>query len=232
MENKQSYLIPFSIIIAGVLIAGAVWYTNGGSRTPVAATGSAGQESAAGNAGESKALQPRENDRVLGNSVAPVTIVEYGDFQCPFCGRLHANINEPLREQYIKTGKVKFIWRDFAFLGAESQWASQAAQCAGDQKKFWEYHDYLFEHQNGENQGAFSVPNLKRFAGVLGLDQEKFAACLDGETFAKLVAQNTQEGRSLGVSGTPTTFINGKSVVGAVAFADMKAVIDAALSAK
>lgn len=229
MENKQSYLIPFSIIVAGVLIAGAVWYTNGGSRTPVAATGSAGQESAAGNAVESRALQPRENDRVLGNSVAPVTVVEYGDFQCPFCGRLHANINEPLREQYIKTGKVKFIWRDFAFLGAESQWASQAAHCAGDQEKFWEYHDYLFEHQNGENRGAFSIANLKTFADALGIERVAFDRCLDDEIYAELVKKNTQEGRSVGVSGTPTVFINGRSVVGAVSFAEFQGVIDAAL---
>lgn len=229
MENKQSYLIPFSIIVAGVLIAGAVWYTNGGSRTPVAATGSAGQESAAGNAVESRALQLRENDRVLGNSVAPVTVVEYGDFQCPFCGRLHANINEPLREQYIKTGKVKFIWRDFAFLGAESQWASQAAHCAGDQEKFWEYHDYLFEHQNGENRGAFSIANLKTFADALGIERVAFDRCLDDEAYAELVEKNTQEGRSVGVSGTPTVFINGRSVVGAVSFAEFQGVIDAAL---
>lgn len=231
MEEKTNYLIPFSIIIAGLLVAGAVWYTSG-TRRPVAAGELATQESAAGNVQTNNALQPRESDRILGDPAAPVIIIEYGDFQCPFCGRLHANINVPLREQYIQSGKVKFIWRDFAFLGQESQMASQAAHCAGDQGKFWEYHDYLFEHQNGENQGAFSIPNLKRFADALGLDKEKFAACLDAGTYAELVAQNTQEGRSIGVSGTPTTFINGKSVVGAVAFTDIKAIIDNALSAK
>ena len=108
-------------------------------------------------------------DFVRGNETATVTVVEYADFQCPFCGRFFRETEKNLLDEYVKAGKIKFIYRDFAFLGYESSQAAQAAHCAGEQGKFWEYHDYLYSHQNGENQGAFSTTNLKSFAGMLKL---------------------------------------------------------------
>jgi protein-disulfide isomerase len=127
----------------------------------------------AGNAGVGMAnikLDPTSNsDFILGSSKAPVTVIEYSDFQCPFCGKFFRETEQTLIDSYIKEGKIRFAHRDFAFLGDESTAAAEAARCAGDQDKFWEYHDYLYNHQNGENQGNFSNINLKSFAASLGL---------------------------------------------------------------
>ena len=121
------------------------------------------------------------------------------------------------------------VWRDFAFLGPESFWAAEAARCANDQGKFWQYHDILFNRQNGENQGAFVKDNLKKFAGELGLDQTVFDNCLDGGKYTQAVKDDTDYGRSVGVNGTPATFINGEIVEGvnqADPFASFKNVIE------
>ena len=115
-----------------------------------------------------------------------------------------------LAPQYIDTGKVRIVYRHFAFLGPESQWAGQAAECANEQDQFWAYTNYLYTHQLGENNGAFSKNNLKQFAATLKLDTQKFGACLDSNKYADLVQQQTNEGKGQGVRGTPTFFINGR----------------------
>src|SRR3989344_8910929 len=150
-----------------------------------------------------------KNNQVLGSPDAPVTFVEFGDFQCPFCERFYQTTEKELIEKYVKTGQVKFIWRDFAFLGQESYDAAVAARCAGEQGKFWEYHNYLFENQRGENQGGFSMINLKNFARALNLDPGRFNSCLDSQKYISAVEKETELGRQLGVDGTPSSFING-----------------------
>ncbi len=109
------------------------------------------------------------SDFTLGNPQAKVALVLYEDFQCPFCGRFFSDSEKTIRDTYVKNGDVQFVYRDFAFLGQESIKAAEAARCASDQGKFWEYYDYLFTHQNGENQGNFSNAYLKSFAKELGL---------------------------------------------------------------
>jgi len=119
-----------------------------------------------------------------------------------------------LEEKYVKTGQIKLVYRHMAFLGDESQWAAEASECAGDQGKFWEYHDKLFTSQNGENQGAFSKDNLKKFAADLKLDTAKFNQCLDSNQFTDKIKKATQDAQQLGVQGTPTVFINGIYITG------------------
>ena len=109
------------------------------------------------------------SDFVLGSDTAPVSVILYTDFQCPYCGKFFAETEQTTIAQYVKGGKVKFISRDFSFLGPESIKAAEAVRCAADQGKYWEFHDYLFTHQNGENKGNFSNLNLKTFAKTLGL---------------------------------------------------------------
>ena len=109
------------------------------------------------------------SDFTLGNPQAKVALVLYEDFQCPFCGRFFGDSEKSIRDTYVTNGSVQLVYRDFAFLGPESIKASEAARCAGDQGKFWQYHDYLFTHQNGENQGNFSSLNLKLFAKEMEL---------------------------------------------------------------
>ena len=104
-----------------------------------------------------------------------------------------------LAPQYIDTNKVRVVYRHFAFIGPESEWAAQAAECASDQDKFWAYTNYVFTSQAGENRGAFAKNNLKQFAAAVGLDVPKFNACFDSNKYAELVKQQTNEGRARGV---------------------------------
>ncbi|MCL5004078.1 MAG: DsbA family protein [Patescibacteria group bacterium] len=105
----------------------------------------------------------------LGNPSASVKVVEFGDYQCPYCEQFYSSVFPQLKKDFIDTGKVEFAFRDLAFLGLESTNAALAASCANEQGKFWEYHDKLYGNQKGENQGAFSLENLKRFAAELSL---------------------------------------------------------------
>jgi protein-disulfide isomerase len=125
----------------------------------------------------------------------PVTIIEFSDYQpsaanCIWRGR-------QIDENYVDAGKVKFVYWQFAFLGDESKWAAEASECANDQGKFWEYHDYLFDHQGGENQGAFSKENLKDFAATLELDTQAFNECMDSGKYTDIVAQDTSIAQAL-----------------------------------
>jgi protein-disulfide isomerase len=151
--------------------------------------------------------------RVLGKADAPVTIDLYSDFQCPICRRAELEIRQ-LAPQYIDTGKAKVVYHNFAFIGAESTWAAEAAECANDQGQFWTYAEYLFDHQTGENVGAFSKANLKQFAADLKLDTAKFNACLDSDQHAGLIAQEKADGDSRGLRATPSFYFNGQFVEG------------------
>lgn len=220
-------LVPIAIIIAGALIGGSVLYSNSGKRVP--------PQLDATNTGRAvdnaELLKQAQNDsRSLGDPSAPVTIVEFADFQCPFCGKFFRESGTKIIEQYVKTGKARFVYRDFAFLGPESIMAAEASRCAGDQQQFWQYHDYLFAHQQGENQGAFAKERLKEFAATLKLDTTKFNSCLDAGTHRDQVQKDLDLGRTLGVDGTPATFVNDKFFNGALPFEQFKTAIDAALA--
>jgi protein-disulfide isomerase len=120
----------------------------------------------------------------------------------------------------------------FAFLGDESQWAAEAAECAGEQDAFWDFYDYLFSHQNGENQGAFSIENLKSFAADMDLDTGEFNECLDSGRYTALVQNMSAIGRQIGVQSTPTFAVNGQGVVGAKEFTEFASIIDSFLTAE
>lgn len=164
-----------------------------------------------------------------GDPNAPVTMIEFGDFQCPYCGQ-HASIVGPqIDEQYIQSGKVRFGYFNFAFLGQESNWAAEAAECAADQNLFWEYHDKLYGSQSGENQGTFSKDSLKKFATDLGMDSSPFNECLDSGKYTQLIQEESRMASSIGVRSTPTFLINGKAVVGAQPFEIFEQTIDSLL---
>ena len=164
-----------------------------------------------------------------GDPNAPVTIIEFADFQCPYCGRFFAETKPQIDEQYMQSGKVRFAYFNFAFLGPESNWAAEAAECAADQDKFWEYHDKLYDSQSGENQGAFNKANLKKFAEELGLDTSAFNECLDSGKYTQLIQDESSMASSIGVRSTPTFLINGQAVVGAQPFEIFQQTIDSLL---
>lgn len=149
---------------------------------------------------------------VLGEASAPVVLTEWGDFQCPSCGAFARNAEPELRRRFIETGKVRLEWHDFAWYGPESNWAANAARCAGDQGKFWEYHDHLYEHQGGTNTGAFAKSRLSEFARAIGLDGAAFDACLEQDSHLGAVRADMEQVRELGLVGTPTFFVNGRQI--------------------
>ncbi len=161
-----------------------------------------------------------------GDPNALVTIIEFGDFQCPYCGRFFTQTEPQLDKTYIQSGKIRFSFFNFAFLGPESNWAAEASECAADQNKFWEYHDMLYSSQSGENQGAFNKDNLKKFAKDLGLDTSTFNDCFDSGKYTQLIQDESSTASSIGVRSTPTFLINGQPLVGAQPFEAFQQVID------
>lgn len=168
----------------------------------------------------------------LGDPSAPVELVMWEDFQCPFCRRFSLDTLPELRSRYVETGKLRLVWRNFQRYGKESTDAGVAAYCAGEQDKFWEYHDTLFEHQRGIEVGSFTEANLLQFADGLGLDQTKFTACrtASGDKYRQILAADFSAGRNDGVTGTPAFFINGTLVVGAQPTETFAAYIENALN--
>lgn len=164
---------------------------------------------------------------IKGNKDAKVTVIEFADFQCPFCEQWYKQVGLNLIKDYVDTGKVKFAFRQYPFLGQESTWAAVASECANEQGKFWEYHDYLYTHQGAENSGAFAKDKLIGFAGnISGINIDQFSTCLNSDKYAKQVADDLSAGQKAGVSGTPTAFVNGISIVGAQPYDSLKALID------
>ena len=169
---------------------------------------------------------------VLGQAAAPVLIREYGDFQCPSCGAFARSVEAQIKIAYIDTGKARLEWHDFAWIGPESRDAANAARCAGDQGRFWEYHDLLYQSQGGENTGAFSKDRLKGFGASLGLNVATFDACVDAGTHAGAVQADLADVTSQGFNGTPTFVIGTQRIVGAQPFEVFQAAINAALASK
>ena len=172
-----------------------------------------------------------QNGHVRGPANVPVTIEEWADFQCPACGQLARQTEPQLLSQYVAKGQVAIIFPHMAFLGQEANWAAEAAECAGEQGKFFEYHDKLYASQAGENRGAFSKDNLKRFGAEIGLGGD-FSACVDSSRYAQVVRDDTKLGEGRGVTATPTLFINGQKIQGAASIDQLKAIIDPLLIGK
>lgn len=167
---------------------------------------------------------------ILGDKNAPVTVVEYADFQCPYCGKHYKTVEPGLIQDYVNTGKVKLVYKHLAFLGAESVYAAVAAECAADQGKFWQFHNYLFDHQAGENQGAFNKDKLLTFGTALNLDMPTFTTCVNGDQTISRVQADTEEAQKFGVTSTPTFFVNGKPLVGVASPDEFKQAIEQALN--
>jgi protein-disulfide isomerase len=190
-----------------------------------------------GSGGSRAAPAVQVEDPVLGQPSAPVTIVEYGDFKCPFCTRFFEQTQPQLKSRYLDTGKVRLVWRDFANIDAESQPAAIAAECARQQGRFWQYHDALYNYIwqryygagiNAEGASAYTG-HYDQLARTVGLDLDRFHACQRSPATAKAVAADHAEGSSQGVQGTPTFLINGQRLVGAQPLAVFQQLIEQAL---
>ena len=146
---------------------------------------------------------------ILGNSNAPITLVEFGDYQCHFCNVFFHSTEEDILKKYVETGKVKMIFKDYNIIGPDSVNASHGAHCANDQGLFWEYHDILYSNWTGENNGWASSANLAIFAQEIGLDMNIWTECMaDGIHSQKIVGSN-EDARTLELTGTPAFFVIG-----------------------
>lgn len=178
------------------------------------------------------------DDNTMGDPNAPITVVEYSDFQCPACKVFFDHVEETFVSEYVATGKVRFVYHSMGlWIGQESADAAEAAYCAGEQGKFWEYHDILFANQTGENVGAFLAKRLIAFAGEIdGLDVGAFKSCLDSNKYTQRVNAGEAEGRQAGVQGTPTLFVYKtadntliQTIEGVPSVQDLRQILDDAL---
>ena len=143
----------------------------------------------------------------LGSNDAPITLVEFGDYQCHFCNKFFHETEFNIVKNYVETGKVKIIFKDFTIIGPDSIGAAQAAHCANDQGKFWEYHDELYNNYTGENNGWAASENLVTFAQNIGLNENEFTQCMSEGKYRELVEASSNDARNLGITGTPAFFV-------------------------
>lgn len=203
----------YSAVFALIFAAGGM---DGASCTP--------DPNGGGGGGGGSAPQIVPTDHILGDANAPVTVVEYADFECPFCGRFARETFPAIKQQYIDTGKVRWVFRHFPLrsIHPNAEGAARATECADDQGQFWAYHDEVYENQSAGLQSA----KLKEYATNVGLNRSLFDPCADGDSKAVRVQTDVNSGTALGVSSTPTFYVNKVKVVGFQTVQQMSQVIE------
>ena len=212
-KNRIAFV---AVIIAGIFIVGLLIAANlGGTR---------------GIVDPEPGSYPFASGTLLGSDDAPVEMVEFSDFQCPFCAEFHSENFPQILENYIETGKVRFVYRNYTILGPNSFRAAKGALCAAEQSSFWVYHDYLFANQNEGDPRAYTNERLEALADRAGLDVDQFRVCLiDDRTHTQiddeyLMAQNA------GAESTPSFLVNGVFIRGSQSYEVFEAEIEAALA--
>jgi len=144
---------------------------------------------------------------VLGNPNAPITLVEFGDYQCHYCNVFFQSIEGDIIKNYVETGKVKIIFKDYNIIGPDSINASHGAHCATEQGLFWEYHDILYSNWTGENNGWASTSNLTIFAQEINADMDMWTECMNKKTYSKTIMESNNDAKTLELTGTPAFFV-------------------------
>jgi protein-disulfide isomerase len=204
-QHRQQRLIIIGVIVLGaaLVVFAAVWpqFKSVGEIITV-----------------TPAALPNPNGLSLGDAKAPATIDVFEDFQCPACRSFTENTEPLVIENLVSTGKARYVFHNYPFLddrlgkGGESDQAANASMCANEQSKFWDMHAMLFTNWNGENQGSFSDRRLQAMAETLGLDMNAFNSCFSANKYEADIQADLDKGKELGVSGTPTVFVNEKKV--------------------
>lgn len=167
---------------------------------------------------------------IEGSPDAPVTMIEFSDFKCPYCGRFAAESLGQLREQYVNTGIVRFVYKHYAILGPESSRSAEASECIAEQGKFWEYHDAIFADQ-ATTRSTLDDPRLAELARQVGADTTAFEECLAAGRYTAQISQQSLSVQALGFRGTPSFLINGVALTGAQPFEVFQQVIEDQLKA-
>ncbi len=227
-------------MVAGVIVAGAVLFATLYKAAPTGGTGAVNPGGQQG-ANTANLMKPQTTDIVLGDANAPVTMIEYGDYQCPYCTAFFSQTQSLIVSNYVNAGKVKFIFRDLIVNDRqasdhESHDAALAVACGAEQGKFWQFHDAVYqaeakdETKNGntsENNGNLSRTLFVSIAQTLGMDQAKFTSCFDSKKYASQVQAQSDDAAANGVSATPSFYVNGQEVVGAQPYGKFQAVLNA-----
>lgn len=171
-----------------------------------------------------------DDDPQLGKADAKVTIIEFGDYQCPLCRAFWRDTLLRIKKEYVETGRVRIVFRDFPIQDAhpEATVTAMAAECAEDQGKYWEFHDKVFREQDrrGRDVIRYSARDVRRWATEVGLEAAAFNECLDSERHKAEVQKDYKDGADVGMNGTPVFFINGRALVGAHSFATFQKIIE------
>ena len=151
---------------------------------------------------------------IKGDPNAPITILEWGDYQCTFCYKFHQNTLDIINEDFIKSSKVKLVFKDYPLNGPDSLLASEASYCAQDQEKYWQYHDELYKNWGGERTGWITRESLNQFAMTINLNLKEFNNCLDNHTYKDHVNSHYQFGKEIGIDATPSFLVfNGDKII-------------------
>jgi protein-disulfide isomerase len=226
-ETRQRTLILGGfIVVVAIAIAGFLIYQNLQNSRPVAP--------------DSYTVVPTQtwpnaDGKALGLKTDKVVVQIFGDFQCTVCGAYFHGVEPQLMKDYVDTGKIRYEFHHFIVIdqnvgGTESHHAAEASECANEQNHFWDYHNMLYTNQGAEGGGAFADNRLKAFAAALGLDTAQFNSCFDSHKYASVVDADQALGNQMGVSGTPTLFINGVMYTGSpLDYAALKQQLDTQL---
>ncbi|MFQ5497994.1 MAG: DsbA family protein [Nitrosopumilus sp.] len=171
-----------------------------------------------------------------GDPLAPITLIEFGDFQCPNCGRFARDTSPQIETSYVESGQVSMAFKHFPVVGPDSKPAAMASQCANDQGMFWEFHDELYNNQGHENSGWANRDNLKQIASNIGLDKQSFDSCLDSNKYQSLVEKDLSLAKQIKFTGTPSFLVlkndgsKPQALTGAYPFATFQKIFEDSLS--
>ena len=186
---KKYYLIAIPVVI-GIIVALYLQYQSGGVQEKTTAQ-----------------TLIQNGSPVMGNSNAKITLLEWGDYQCTYCYRFHQSSKDVIIEEYVNTGKINFVFRDFPLNGPNSVLAAQGSYCANDQGKYWEYHDETYNNWEGENTGWVTRDSLLQFAKTVNLDVNQFNKCMDDNKYKQKVLDNEKFGKNIGIDATPSFLV-------------------------
>ena len=186
---KKYYLIAIPVVI-GIIVALYLQYQSGETQEKTTAQ-----------------TLIQNGSPVMGNSNAKITLLEWGDYQCTYCYRFHQSSKDIIIEEYVNTGKVNFVFRDFPLNGPNSVLAAQGSYCANDQGKYWEYHDETYKNWEGENTGWITRDSLLQFAKTVNLDVNQFNKCMDDNKYKQKVLDNEKFGKNIGIDATPSFLV-------------------------
>ncbi|MDN5894077.1 MAG: thioredoxin domain-containing protein [Nocardioides sp.] len=232
-ESRKSPLFPLLVAAVAAIALVVVLTTQGNEDEDKTSPAASGADSSESSAGPLSGLARRDADDpvALGEVDAPVVMVAYSEYQCPYCGKFARDTEPKLIEKYVEDGTLRIEWRDFPYLGPESTTAALAGRAAAAQDKFWEFHEAMFADQLPPNSGNLNEEYVASVADDAGLDVDQFREDMSSDAVQKLVDADFNEGQSLGVNGTPSFVINGTPVVGAQPLEHFEQVIDEAAEA-